>query len=334
MKPQTHNVVIIGSGPSGYAAATYAARAGLQPVLLSGEHVGGQLMYTTTVENYLGFSKGIMGPDLMSAMREQAESFGTTIVGDMVQAIDTSTRPFVITTNTQQLMAKSVVIATGAQSRLLSIPGEREYLGRGVATCAVCDAPFYRDKKVIVVGGGDAACEDVLALTKFAKEITMLVRTNSLRASKIMQERVLAQKKVTIAWNTRAIEVKGDGVKVTQVMLHNLKTNQETSRVADGFFLAIGHDPATSFLLGSSVELDSQGYIVTRLGFSQKGLDQASAQVASSGLVEYPSATSVEGIFAAGDCVDFRYRQAMTAAGFGVMAALDAQWWLERQEPA
>ncbi len=334
MNIPTHDVVIIGSGPAGYAAATYAARAGLEPVLLSGEHVGGQLMYTTTVENYLGFARGIMGPDLMSAMREQAQSFGTTILGDMVQAIDTSARPFVITTNSQQLMARSVVIATGAQSRMLSIPGEREYLGRGVATCAVCDAPFYRDKNVIVVGGGDAACEDVLALTKFAKEIMMLVRTDSLRASKIMQERVRSQKKVTIVWNTSATEVKGDGVKVTNVQLKNLTTNQESNATIDGFFLAIGHDPATAFLLGSSIELDKQGYIVTRLGLSQQGLDQASAHVASSGLIEYPSATSVEGIFAAGDCVDFRYRQAMTAAGFGVMTALDAQWWLERNESA
>lgn len=334
MKPQTHDVVIIGSGPAGYAAATYAARAGMQPVLLSGEHVGGQLMYTTTVENYLGFAQGIMGPDLMSAMREQAQSFGTLIHSDLVQAIDTSSRPFVITTNTQQLKAKSVVIATGAQSRMLSIPGEREYLGRGVATCAVCDAPFYRDKNVIVVGGGDAACEDVLALTKFAKAVTMLVRTDSLRASKIMQERVRSQNKVTMVWNTSATEVKGDGVKVTSVQLKNLITNQESNVAVDGFFLAIGHDPATTFLLGSSIELDSRGYIVTRLGLSQQGLDQASAHVAGSGFVQYPSATSVEGIFAAGDCVDFRYRQAMTAAGFGVMAALDAQWWLERNEGA
>lgn len=334
METTAHKIVIIGSGPAGYAAATYAARTGLQPLLFSGEQVGGQLMYTTIVENYLGFAQGIMGPDLMQAMREQALAFGTTIKDDQVKAINTASRPFTITTMSSQYQAKSVVIATGAQSRMLSIPGEREYLGRGVATCAVCDAPFYRDKKVIVVGGGDAACEDVLALTKFAREITMVVRGDTLKASKIMQERVLSQKKVTIVWNTSATEVRGDGVKVTAVQLKNLINNQESNVIIDGFFLAIGHDPATKFLLGSLIELDEQGYIVTRLGLSQKSVAQASAHLTTSGLLESPTATSVEGIFAAGDCVDFRYRQAMTAAGFGVMAALDAQWWLERDERA
>jgi thioredoxin reductase (NADPH) len=331
MTTSAHSLVIIGSGPAGYAAATYAARAGLSPVLYAGEHVGGQLMYTTTVENYLGFAQGIMGPDLMEAMRSQAQVFGTQIRTDTVKAIDTSKRPFAITTSADQVHAESIVIATGAESRMLSIPGEREYLGRGVATCAVCDAPFYRDKNVMVVGGGDAAVEDVLALTKFARSITLLVRTDSLRASKIMQERLLAQKQVTIAWNTIATEVVGDGTRVTQVVVTNTTTKQ-TSRVeTDGFFLAIGHDPATKFLLGSSVELDDKGYIVTRLGLSQKGVEQAASNMSQAGLVAFPTATSVEGIFAAGDCVDFRYRQAMTAAGLGVMAALDAQWWLERQ---
>ncbi len=329
MQSPLHALTIIGSGPAGYAAATYAARAGLSPLLLSGEHIGGQLMYTTLVENYLGFTQGIMGPDLMQAMREQAQHFGTTIVSDTVHSLNTATYPFVVTTSSQQLVTKSLVIATGAQSRMLSIPGERDYLGRGVATCAVCDAPFYRGKKVIVVGGGDAACEDVLSLTKFATQVTLLVRGDALKASKIMQERVLAQPTVKIIWNSQAAEVKGDGSKVMQVTVKNLTTSQETSVETDGFFLAIGHDPATNFLLGSSVELDGQGYIVTRLGLSQNGLTQASAHLSEAGLVTYPTATNVKGIFAAGDCVDFRYRQAMTAAGFGVMAALDAQWWLE-----
>lgn len=331
MKTTAHEIVIIGSGPAGYAAATYAARAGLQPLLFSGEQVGGQLMYTTIVENYLGFAQGIMGPDLMQAMREQALAFGAQITPDTVAAIDTSTRPFVLTTTTNQVMAKSVIIATGAESRMLSIPGERDYLGRGVATCAVCDAPFYREKKVIVVGGGDAAAEDVLALTKFAREITMVVRGDTLKASKIMQDRVLAQPSVSILRNAQAVAVKGDGSKVAQVSIKDMTTNEIKEVEADGFFLAIGHDPATKFLLGSSVELDEQGYIVTRLGLSQKSVAQASAHLTTSGLLESPTATSVEGVFAAGDCVDFRYRQAMTAAGFGVMAALDAQWWLERQ---
>lgn len=334
MNSTSHELVIVGSGPAGYAAATYAARAGLSPVLFSGEHVGGQLMYTTIVENYLGFAQGIMGPDLMEAMRSQAQVFGTQIRTDTVKAIDTTKRPFVVTTSGDQIRAQSIVIATGAESRMLSIPGEREYLGRGVATCAVCDAPFYRDKKVIVVGGGDAAVEDVLALTKFARSITLLVRTDSLRASKIMQERLLAQKKVTIAWNTSATEVVGDGAKVTHVAIKNTASQQESILETDGFFLAIGHDPATKFLLGSSVELDDMGYIVTRLGLSQKGVEHAAANLSQSGLVAFPTATSIEGIFAAGDCVDFRYRQAMTAAGLGVMAALDAQWWLERQQSA
>jgi thioredoxin reductase (NADPH) len=326
-----HNLLIIGSGPAGYAAATYAARAGLQPVLLAGEHVGGQLMYTTTVENYLGFAQGILGPDLMQAMRLQAEAFGTNILSSAAIAIDTTTRPFVVTTTSDQLSASSIVIATGAESRMLSIPGEREYLGRGVATCAVCDAPFYKDKRVVVVGGGDAAAEDVLALTKFAREITLLVRSEAFRASKIMQERVLAEKKVHILWNTTATAVEGDGTKVIRVTTKNTRTQEEVSLEADGFFLAIGHDPATKFLLGSSIELDDKGYIVTRLGLSERSVAHAKAHVSPQGLVAYPSATSIEGIFAAGDCVDFRYRQAMTAAGLGVMAALDAQWWLERQ---
>lgn len=326
-----HQVLIVGSGPSGYSAGIYTARAKLTPLMLAGEKSGGQLMYTTEVENFAGFKEGVMGPQLMVDMRAQAERFGTTIIDKNVDHIDTSSRPFKVTAGQETYLAQSIILATGAQAIMLGIPGEDTYIGRGVAVCAVCDAAFYRDKNTVVVGGGDAAMEDTLALTKFASKVTVLVRGDRLKASQIMQDRVLKDHadKVTVMYNTSATEVMGDDKKVTAIKIKNSQTGEESQLATDGFFLAIGHRPATDFLQGGGVELDAKGYVVTRLGLHQPSLELAGQHVDDHQLVASPTMTSVEGIFAAGDNVDFRYRQAITAAGFGCMAALDAQWWLE-----
>ena len=316
----TRNVIIIGSGPSGYAAGIYLSRAQLKPLLFAGEASGGQLMLTTDVENYPGFPEGILGPELMIKMREQAQRFGTEIIDKNVTEVDFSKRPFRV----NDYQAEAVVITTGAESILLNVPGERELMGRGVSTCAVCDAAFYRDKVTFVVGGGDAAMEDTLALTKFAKSVTLIHRRDQLKASKIMQQRVLEEHKdkVSVLWNSVVREVKGDppslkasegqGGKVSGIVVENLQTKKQKEFPAEGVFVAIGHRPMTDFLKGK-IDLDEKGYVVTR-----------------GGLMNYPTMTSVEGVFAGGDVVDFRYKQAVTAAGMGTMAALDCEWWLER----
>lgn len=330
---ETHRLAIVGSGPAGYSAAIYAARAALEPVVLTGEKSGGQLMLTTHVENYPGFPKGILGPELMVKMREQAERFGAQMVEKFVTRVDFSKRPFVVATDEKEYQAEAVVLATGAEAKLLGIPGEEEYMGRGVSTCAVCDAAFYKDKDVFVVGGGDAAMEDTLALTKFVKNVTVVHRRDSLRASKIMQKRVLEEKKdvAHVWWNARVTEVKGDGKKVTGIVVEDTETGGTKEVEADGMFVAIGHKPATQFLRGQ-VELDDKGYVVTRLGLHEPSVAEAQAHLGEKGMLKFPTMTSVEGVFAGGDNVDFRYRQAVTAAGYGVMAALDAEWWLEREE--
>ena len=308
-------VIVIGSGPAGYAAAIYLARAELKPLVLAGEKSGGQLMLTTEIENYPGFPKGIMGPQLMLEMRAQAERFGAEIIDKNVNQVDFSQKPLVIEGN----RAEAVIIATGAESLPLGVVGEADYIGRGVSYCAVCDAAFFKGKRVFVVGGGDAAMEDTLALTKFAKKITVIHRRDQFKASKIMQARVLAAKdKVDVLWNSGAVEVLGDGVKIRTIKVKNLLTGKITEEETDGLFVAIGHKPATSFLKGQ-VELDEKNYIKT--GVNYGGVDW---------LTGYPTMTSVPGVFAAGDNVDFRYKQAATAAGMGVMAALDAEKWLER----
>lgn len=354
---QTARVVIIGSGPAAYTAAIYAARAKLAPVLFAGQKAGGQLMWTTEVENFPGFPEGIKGPDLMVNMMTQAQKFGTEIKYDYVTAVDFSARPFkiwtsipegeiadtLLTTSPAELYAKAreqivqqeptlqadaVILATGASSIMLGAKGEMEFLGRGVSTCAVCDAAFYKDKVTYVVGGGDSAMEDTLALTKFAKEVTIIHRRDSFKASKIMQDRVLNNPKVTVLWNTTVSEVVGDKF-VTSIKVNENGTEKELP--ADGLFVAIGHRPVTT-LFKNHVALDGHGYVITRQSASEKGVQAAQSALTDAKLVAFPSMTSVEGVFAAGDGVDVRYKQAITAAGQGCSAAIDAERWLEAQE--
>lgn len=313
-------IAIIGSGPAGYAAAVYTARAELSTTIYAGSEPGGQLMKTTEVENYPGFSEGVIGPQLMDEMRKQAVRFGTELVWETVVKItpikQSTNLSFEVETETgEKKEYDAVILSLGAKSKLLGI-GEEKYYGKGFSTCAVCDAAFYKGKHVYVVGGGDAAVEDALALTKFASSVTMLVRGAELRASKIMQKRVLDQPdKVKILWETNLKEIKGE--KVSELVI--VSKGQEQTVPAEGLFFAIGHTPATGFLQASEVELDEKGYVKTGVNYSRE----------ASWLEGYPTMTSVPGIFAAGDCVDYRYRQAATAAGQGVMAALDAERWLE-----
>ncbi len=302
-------VAIIGSGPAGYTAALYNARAELKPVVFAGEKAGGQLMLTTEVENFPGFAKGKPGPELMAEMRQQAERFGADIRDQFVTKVDFSARPFKLQiADKEEITADAVILATGAESRMLGIPGEKELLGRGVSVCAVCDAAFFKDKTVFVAGGGDAAMEDALALTKFAKSVTLVHRRDKFRASKIMQDRVLSNDKVEVLYNTVVTEVMGDPM-VQKIRIK--QDSQEKEVPADGFFLAIGHTPMTKLFAGQ-IELDEAGYIVTKTSKMSTSM------------------TSVEGVFAAGDAVDFRYRQAITAAGMGCAAALDVERWLEK----
>lgn len=348
-------VAVIGSGPAGYSAAVYTARALLAPAVFTGPESGGQLMYTTEVENFAGFAKGIQGPELMFAMREQAERFGAQMRDELVTAVDFSQRPFKLWTELPegvafdayksgkpeelaagmaalrktepQWTAESVIISTGASSIMLGIPGEKELLSKGVSTCAVCDAAFFRDKITFVVGGGDSAMEDATALAKFAKSVTIIHRRDSFRASKIMQDRVLNNPKISVLWNTEVLEIVGTD-KVEQL---KIKTNGKEQTVqAEGIFMAIGHRPTTQ-IFADQIQLDAHGYVVTRQSATKIGLEAAQAALTDEGLIAYPTMTSVEGVFAAGDNVDVRYKQAITAAGQGCSAALDAERWLERQ---
>lgn len=323
------NVVIIGSGPSGWAAGIYTSRAFMKPLMLAGEKSGGQLMFTTEVENYPGFENGILGPDLMVEMRKQATRFGTEILDKNVTRVDFSKKPFEIYSGDTQYLAHSVIVTTGAESIMLGVPGEDRLLGRGVATCAVCDAPFYREKTTFVVGGGDAAIEDTMALTKYANSVTLIVRKDALRASKIMQEKVLNNPNVKVLWNSEVQAVVGES-KLEKIVVLDSKSGETQELSADGLFLAIGHRPMTD-LFKDQLQLDEKGYLVTRLGLGAQSLALAQSNMTENGLVASPTMTSVEGVFGAGDVVDFRYRQAITAAGYGTMAALDAEWYLERE---
>jgi thioredoxin reductase (NADPH) len=305
--PEPRKVIIIGSGPAGLTAAVYTARANLEPLMIEGIEAGGQLMLTTEVENYPGFIDGIMGPELMDRMRKQAERFGTEIVTDNVTNVDLSKRPFEVSTSSETYLAHSVIISTGATARMLNIPGERELVGHGVSTCATCDGFFFRDQNILVVGGGDSAMEEANFLTRFASKVTIVHRRDSLRASKIMQERAFENPKIDFIWDSELSEVLGDG-KVTGARVKNLKTGETTDVEATGIFVAIGHDPQST-LFDGQLELIN-GYIRTN------GSD---------------TETSVPGVFAAGDVVDFRYRQAITAAGMGCQAAIDAERYLESQ---
>ncbi len=313
-------VIIVGSGPAGYAAAVYAARAELRPLILTGTQPGGQLTQTTEVENYPGFPEGIMGPELMERMRQQATKFGAEMVFEKVEALEVDKGKVKLNTLGKSYEAETVIIATGAKPKMLAI-GEEKLIGRGVSMCAVCDAAFFRDKKVFVVGGGDAAIEDAMALSKFTSKVNLLVRRDELRASKAMQRRVFNNEdKVKIWWRTEVRKVVGKD-RLEGLVLEVEGKEREVE--AEGLFLAIGHLPATEWLKGSGVELDEKGYI--KVGLT---VNCSSLTVRELWLSGYPTMTTLEGVFAAGDVVDFRYQQAITAAGLGVMAALDVEKYL------
>ena len=310
MSETIHDVVIVGSGPAGYTAAIYTARAGFKPVVVAGAlAAGGALMNTTEVENFPGFPEGVLGPDLMDNMRQQAEKFGADVRYEDAYTLELEGDIKKITLEDETLLARSVILATGSEYRHMNVPGEEEFSGRGVSVCATCDGFFFRDKHVIVVGGGDSAMEEATFLTKFASKVTVVHRRDQLRASKAMADRALANEKIEFAWNSVVEEVLGDSA-VTGVRLRS--TVDDSTRVldADGVFVAIGHLPRTAVVSGQ-VALDEAGYI----------------------LVNDPgTATNLPGVFACGDAVDHTYRQAITAAGSGCRAALDAQNWLESQE--
>ena len=314
----TENVIIVGSGPAAYTAAIYASRANLKPLILEGDgfHAtagvpGGQLMITTEVENYPGFPKGVQGPELMQLMREQAERFGTRIEQGWISKVEFAKRPFKLHTEEGKTYeAKAVIIATGAGAKFLGIPSEKALMNKGVSACATCDGalPIFRNKNIAVVGGGDTAVEEATYLTRFASKVTIVHRRGELRASKIMQDKAKKNPKMDFAWNSVVAEIQG-AERVTGLKLQDVHTKQERVLPVAGVFIAIGHEPNTGFVKGA-IELDEKGYVKTRRG----------------------TYTSVEGVFAAGDCVDHVYRQAITAAGQGCMAAIDVERWLEAQE--
>jgi thioredoxin reductase (NADPH) len=299
------NVVILGSGPAGLTAALYAARANLEPLLLKGVDAGGQLMLTTDVENYPGFPDAVLGPELMERMEKQAARFDTEVLHQEATKVDLSTRPFGVWSGDEEWRARTLIIATGAKAKMLGLDSERKLLGHGVSTCATCDGFFFRGQELVVVGGGDSAIEEALFLTRFATKVTLVHRRDQLRASKIMQDRAFDNDKIEFAWNSVVDEVLGDG-QVSGARLRNLQTGETSDLPASGVFVAIGHTPNTALFQGQ-LEM-SNGYI---------------------SVPEPTTSTSVEGAFAAGDVVDFIYRQAVTAAGMGCQAAIDAERFLE-----
>jgi thioredoxin reductase (NADPH) len=302
-------VLIIGSGPAGLTAAVYTARANLKPLMIEGEEAGGQLMITTDVENYPGFAKGVTGPELVSVMRQQAEKFGTRFLTRNVTKVDFSERPFKVWVGKDLHLAQSVIITTGASAKWLGLASEKKYMNRGVSACATCDGAFFKNVEVGVIGGGDTAMEEANFLTRFASKVYVIHRRDSFRASKIMAERTLKNPKIQVIWNTEVVEVLGDDKSMTGVVLKNLVTGATQEKPMQGLFLAIGHKPNTD-LFKHVITLDETGYIKTKPGSSY---------------------TNVEGVFAAGDVQDHVYRQAITAAGTGCMAAIDAERWLEGQ---
>ncbi len=308
-----HNVIIIGSGPAGFTAAIYAARANLRPVLfeglLAGGQPGGQLMLTTEVENFPGFPKGIMGPEMMQLFREQAERFGTQLIREDVSKVDFSKKPFKLTAGDKDYFAKTVIISTGASANWLNIPSEKALQGYGVSACATCDGFFFKNKEVVVVGGGDSALEEAHFLTRFASKVTIVHRRDELRASKIMQDRAKNNPKIDFIWNSGVEAIKDPSAKkVTGIVLKNLVTGEISEKKCDGVFVAIGHTPNSQVFKGQ-IGLDPKGYILVKDG----------------------THTNIPGVFACGDVQDHKYRQAITAAGSGCMAALDAERFLEAE---
>src|SRR5437588_10619169 len=302
------NMVILGSGPAGLTAAVYAARANLQPLLIEGKEPGGQLTLTTLVENYPGFAEGVMGPQLMDAMRKQAQRFGAEIVTSYVHAVKLKAPPFRVYYGNEEVQTKTVVISTGSSAKLMGIETEMQLMGHGVSTCATCDGFFYRGKEIAVVGGGDSAMEEATFLTKFATKVSVIHRRDTLRASKIMQDRALANSKIEFIWDTVVDEVLGKrGTGVTGLKLRNVKTQQTSDLQIDGLFVAIGHNPNTDIFKGQ-IDLDSLGYVKTQPDSTR---------------------TNIPGVFACGDAQDPIFRQAVTAAGTGCMAAIEAERWLE-----
>jgi len=302
----THKIIIIGSGPAGLTAAIYTGRAGINPLVIAGFQAGGQLMLTTVIENYPGFVEGIEGPELMKVMRAQAERYGAKIYDDDVTSVDFSVRPFKVTTFSETYEAEAIIIATGSSARWLNLESEQKLIGRGVSTCATCDGFFFKDREVVVVGGGDSALEESLYLANITSKVTIIHRRDQLRASKIMQERALNNPKIQFVWDSIVTEVLGENI-VEGVHVKNVKTEKVTKLKCDGLFVAIGHDPNTKPFVGQ-IELDEKGYAIAN-----------------------GTNTNVEGVFVAGDVFDYRYRQAITAAGSGCEAAIDAERWLARQ---
>jgi thioredoxin reductase (NADPH) len=298
------DVIIIGAGPAGYTAAIYTSRAKRETLIISGILPGGQLMLTTEVENFPGFANGIMGPELMTTMRQQAERMGTTIIDDEVVNVDFKRKPFKILTYSEEYEADAVIIATGATPRKIGAKGEQEFSARGVSYCATCDGPFFKNQEIVVAGGGDSAMEEAVFLTKFANKVHVIHRKDTLRASKVMQDRAFQNQKIQFHWNTIIEEVKGNQ-KVNQITVKNVTTNQVDTLEVGGLFVAIGHEPNTKLFQGQ-IDFDDQGYIA----------------------LKNHTQTNVEGVFAAGDVHDHRYRQAITAAAFGCMAAIDVDKYL------
>lgn len=306
---KVENIIIIGSGPAGLTSAIYTSRANLEPLMIEGEEAGGQLMTTTEVENFPGFEHGITGPDLIAVMRKQAERFGTRFLTRNVTKVDFGQRPFKVWVGDKLHLAKSVIISTGASAKYLGLPSEKQYANRGVSACATCDGAFFRNQEIGVVGGGDTAMEEAQFLTRFASKVYVIHRRDSFRASKIMVDRVLANPKIQVLWNATVEEVLGDGKSMTGAKIKNLVKGETSTLPITGLFLAIGHKPNTDLFKGV-LDMNETGYLVTQPNTTY---------------------TNIPGVFAAGDVQDHVYRQAITAAGTGCMAAIDAERWLESQ---